>query len=246
VTAADAVLAELVTELRTAADPERAPREKAYLKSDLEHWGTPVPTVRRLTTRAVRHLDRPTLLAVVTELWHEPVHERRAAAAFALAARTDLLDDTDAVLLERLLRESRTWALVDVLAPRVVGPLLAREPAAWHGVLDAWATDADFWLRRAVLLAFLVPLRDGTGDFDTFCRYAEPMLTDREFFVAKAIGWVLRDTGRRRPELVSRWVVPRASVMSRVTLREAVKPLDPEQVAQILATAPAPRRRASG
>ena len=45
-------------------------------------------------------------------------------------------------------------------------------------------------------------LRRGTGDFERFARYADAMLDEREFFVRKAIGWVLRDTARKRPDLV--------------------------------------------
>jgi 3-methyladenine DNA glycosylase AlkD len=244
VTSADAVVADLVADLRGAGNPERAPRERAYLKSDLEHWGVPVPTIRRLTTLAVRGLDRPTLLAAATALWSAPVHERRAAAAFALAARTDLLDIRDAALLELLIRQSRTWALVDVIAPRIVGPLRVRQPEEWRPVLDRWATDADFWLRRSVLLAYLIR-RGDPDDFSEFTGYAEPMLSNREFFVAKAIGWVLRDTAKRNPDLVADWVLPRAEQMGTVTLREAVKPLPPAAQEAIAATLATRRRGAT-
>jgi 3-methyladenine DNA glycosylase AlkD len=59
---------------------------------------------------------------------------------------------------------------------------------------------------------------------------------EREFFIRKVIGWVLRDTGRRRPELVYEWLLPRAARASAVTIREAVKPLSAAQRAAILAT----------
>jgi 3-methyladenine DNA glycosylase AlkD len=216
--------------LRAAARPERAEREKAYLKSTLVHYGVSVPATRALAVRSGRGLDHDTLVAVASELWDEPadapVHERRLLAAELLEARVDLLGAADLPLLERLLRESRTWALVDTLAPSVVGPLSERFPAGVEPWLDRWAVDDDFWLRRAALLAHLVPLRRGGGDWERFTRYADPLLADREFFVRKAIGWVLRDTGRRRPSLVREWVEPRATRMSGVTLREAVKPLD--------------------
>ena len=57
----------------------------------------------------------------------------------------------------------------------------------------------------------LVALRQGGGDFERFGRYADAMLEEREFFIRKAIGWVLRDTGRKRPELVFEWLLPRAA-----------------------------------
>jgi 3-methyladenine DNA glycosylase AlkD len=50
-----------------------------------------------------------------------------------------------------------------------------------------------------------VPLRRGDGDFDRFARYADAMLEEKEFFVRKAIGWVLRDTGPPSSRPVAAW-----------------------------------------
>ena len=149
----------------------------------------------------------------------------------------DRLRPDDAELLERLLRESRTWALVDGLAASVVGRLVERYDEMGT-VLDRWAGDDDFWLRRSALLAFLVPLRRGDGDFARFSRYADAMLDDHEFFIRKAIGWVLRDTARKRPDLVYDWLLPRAARASSLTIREAIKPMSERQRTAILAARP--------
>ena len=61
------------------------------------------------------------------------------------------------------------------------------------------------------------------------------MLEDREFFIRKAIGWVLRETARKRPGLVCAWLLPRAARASAVTIREAIKPLSGEQRTAVLA-----------
>jgi 3-methyladenine DNA glycosylase AlkD len=223
--------------LRAAGTPERAEQEKRYLKSDLEHYGSSLPATRKAAEAAAAahpELDHDTLVAVAEELWARPVHERRAAAVELLDLRGDLLGPADAVLLERLLRESRTWALVDGLAASVTGPLVERHPEL-GATLDRWAADDDFWLRRSALLALLLPLRRGGGDFQRFSRYADAMLDEREFFIRKAIGWVLRDTARKRPELVYEWLLPRAARCSGVTIREAAKPLPEAQRAEILA-----------
>jgi len=68
-------------------------------------------------------------------------------------------------------------------------------PEELTGVLDRWAADEDFWVRRAALLSLLRPLRRGEGDFGRCARYADMMLAEREFFIRKAIGWVW--AGRR-------------------------------------------------
>ena len=228
--------AEIERDLRSAGDPGRAEHEQRYLKSRLEHCGVSVPAIRAIARerrREAGELPRAALLAAVEALWARPVHECRMAAVELLELGVDELEAVDIALLERLIRESATWALVDGLAASVAAPLVERRPEL-GAVLDRWALDEDFWVRRSALLALLPALRRGGGDFGRFGRYADAMLEDREPFIRKAIGWVLRDTARRRPELVAEWLEPRAGRASGVTVREAVKHLPPARRVQIL------------
>jgi 3-methyladenine DNA glycosylase AlkD len=231
---AERTAAAIEARLRALGTPERATNEARYLKSDLTHLGVRVPEIRREAERAALGVsDRRELLALAQALWAEPVHERRACAAFLLQARVDLLRPADLPLLKRLIREARTWALVDPLAGSVLGPLLLAHPEAADR-LDAWARDRDLWVRRAALLAQLAPARAGVS-LDRFFGYADAMLEEREFFIRKAIGWVLREASKSRPDEVYEWLAPRAERASGVTIREAVKYLGPEQREAILA-----------
>jgi 3-methyladenine DNA glycosylase AlkD len=229
--------AQIDAALRERGGPERAERERAYLKSGLEHYGTSVPAIRAVARQtASQHPDltRDDLLGLVDALWQAPVHERRMAAIELLDICHERLRSQDIAVLERLLRQSHTWALVDPLATSVVGRLAERDPELGV-VLDRWAGDHDFWIRRAALLALLRPLRRGEGDFGRFAGYADAMLDDQEFFVRKAIGWVLRETAKKRPGLVFSWLLPRASRASAVTIREAIKPLPESQRKAVIA-----------
>ena len=223
--------------LRALGTPERAATEKAYLKSDLEFAGTTVPEMRsvvRSWCRQQQDLDHDALTDVTQALWARPVHECRMAAAELLTANGPLLDAADLAGVEGMLRTARTWALVDGLAASVAGGLVERHPEL-AATLDRWAADEDFWIRRSALLALLGPLRRGAGDFGRFGRYADQMLTEQEFFIRKAIGWILRETGKRRPDLVAEWLAPRVHLASGVTVREAVKPLPAAVRDQLLA-----------
>lgn len=227
--------AALESALRSKGSPDRAIQEKRYLKSELEHFGASVPAIRAVVqgfSRDHPDLGRSELLRLVDVLWARPIHECRMGTVELLGRYRALLEPSDLALLERLIRESRTWALVDGLAASLVGPLVEHRPDTGP-VLDRWAADPDFWLRRAALLALLLPLRRGEGSFDRFARYADSMLEEREFFIRKAIGWVLRETGKKRPELVHAWLLPRVRKASGVTVREAVKHL-PEPMRQEL------------
>ncbi len=161
-------------------------------------------------------------MALVTELWSTPIFERRAAATMLLERFPKLLTPADLPLIERLLRESLTWALVDGLAANVVGAILVAAPVEVTPVMDRWAADPDFWIRRSSLLAELLPLRGG-ADLAPFLRRADAMLDEKEFFIRKAIGWVLREVGKKRPAEVVAWLAPRTQRASGVTMREAVR-----------------------
>jgi 3-methyladenine DNA glycosylase AlkD len=228
---------QLATALAADGRPERAAAEAAYLKSSLAFLGATVPTIRRHARDFLsRHpdLDRPALLAMVQELWQRDVHDLRMLAIDLLEARVGLLTADDMPLLEALLRTSHTWAYVDSLAASVVGGLVERD-ASLAATLDRWAVDEDFWVRRSAMLALLIPLRRGRGDLDRFLGYADAMLEEKEFFIRKAIGWVLRDVGRTRPEPVYRWLLPRVGRVSGLTLREAIRHLPSDQRQELLA-----------
>jgi 3-methyladenine DNA glycosylase AlkD len=214
--------------LRALGSPERAAQEKRYLKSDLEFFGATVPDLRRVVKAAVRGypgIDARAFSAWAVALWREPVHERRTAAVELLTLAAPRLAGGDLAVVERMVRESLTWAYVDGLAGNVAGEIALRDPdGAWPRI-DAWAVDGDFWVRRSALLSLLRGIRAGTPELDRFTAYAGPMLAEKEFFVRKAIGWVLRELSKRDPVWVAGWTEAHAAEMSGVTFREAVRRL---------------------
>jgi 3-methyladenine DNA glycosylase AlkD len=221
------------TELERACSPERAAGEKRYLKSDMDFLGTTLADIRRVARQAARDpgLDRDGALRLVEELWSAPTFERRLAAALILELHADDLRSEDLALIERLIRESRTWARVDVLAGEVVGEMGLH--LRIRRTLHRWARDDDFWVRRLSLLAELTPLKHG-APFEPFARRADAMLDETEFFIRKAIGWVLRETSKTRPNEVYRWIAPRTHRASGVTMREAVKYLDATRAERLM------------
>lgn len=180
-----ATLAEVVArELRNRGNAVRAEKEKAYLKSLLAHYGASVPDTRAVVRALLRgvELSHDAVIELAQQLWappkaatagsssageSTPVHERRTAATMVLIQSQNHLGAGDADAIENLLHEAKTWALVDPLAGDLVGPLSERD-ADLDPVLERWARDDDFWIRRSALLAHLVPLGQGRGDFDRF------------------------------------------------------------------------------
>ena len=235
---AEAAAARVVAALIPLADAERATAARQYLKSDLDFLGVSVPGIRAVVTEAARSrpgLDREEALAWARALWREPVHERRTAAIEVLRRSVRILGPADLAQVEAWVREAHGWAYVDPLAGDIAGPIALRHPEAWP-LIDAWATDEDFWVRRSALLTLLPGIRVNRQlDREWFERYATPMLADKEFFIRKAIGWVLRETAKKDPAYVTAWTESHLDRMSGVTFTEAVRRLAGGQAARLQA-----------
>jgi 3-methyladenine DNA glycosylase AlkD len=209
---------------RDAGSAERARKEKAYMKSTLRFHGVDMATVRRACADYCKaHPPTATVLHnAVDTLYATDWFDLRSAAVGMLERRRDLIMRDDDQWLIGLVRQSACWAHVDWLSVHVLPQALAPSPSRQ---LRAWARDPDFWVRRAALLAQLRSLRAGEGDFALFARLATPMLGEREFFIRKAIGWVLREVSKKQPELTFAFVRAHGAKMSGLTFREATRRL---------------------
>ena len=226
-----AIADELASELKDSGTESRSVNEKKYLKSGIKHYGVSVPVIRKLARRFARErrgIAKCELQSLMTDLWDREVYELRKLAVNILVERSDLIGADDLDFIETLLRHSHTWALIDDLAMNVVSVVLDNMNEA-HNVRSNWSKDHDFWVRRTAMLALLPSLRRSQTGWEEFCRYADAMLDDDEFFIRKAIGWILREVSKHSPELVFDWVKPRAKIASAVTMREAIKYLSEDQ-----------------
>ena len=211
--------------LSSVGKPERARTEKAYLKSDLRFYGAGMPEIRRAVADFAREhpaLERAELRAIAEACYASDVHELRSAAIGLLQRRRALLDGRDLPWLIDLVRRSNTWAYVDWLAVEVIGDVISRDRIGLR-FLPRWAADDNFWVRRTALLAQHDALKAGGGDFALFARLASGMLEEREFFIRKAIGWVLREVSKRRPALVYEFLRTHRKRVSGLTMREGSK-----------------------
>ena len=210
------------TEVGTAT---RARHDRAYLKSDLRFYGVTVPEIRRAAAdfaRAHPDLTRAELRAIVTALYATDRYEYRSVAIALLGRYGAHLRESDLPWLVGLVRASDTWAHVDWLAADVIGGVVERYPVGLKR-LPAWARDASFWVRRTALLAQVRMLARGEGDFALFARLAAGMLEEREFFIRKAIGWVLRETSKKRPQLVFGFLRDHRAAVSALSMQEGAK-----------------------
>src|SRR2546428_8788641 len=200
-TAATSALTFFRGRLKSGGSSARAAHDKAYLKSKLRFWGADLPAIRaavREFCRAHPNLTRAELRSTAETLYATDVHELLASAIGVLECHRETLVARDLPWLIELVRRSNSWAYVDWVAPKVIGDVIARDVRSRRRLVK-WAKDGNFWVRRAALLAEHDALRAGRGDFALWARLAAGMLDERECFIRKAIGWVLREGSKKRP-----------------------------------------------
>jgi 3-methyladenine DNA glycosylase AlkD len=179
--------------------------------------GVKVPVIRQVA-REFQALPR----AQVECLLHSKVHEDRTLALVILVGQFIKGDDATRKRIYDLYlantRHINNWDLVDISAPQIVGGYLEgrnRKP------LYRLAKSASIWERRISILANLWFIRR-SGYADTL-RIAEQLLTDKEDLIHKAVGWMLREVGKRDVAVLEQFLGQHWRVMPRTMLRYAIE-----------------------
>lgn len=179
--------------------------------------GIRVPELRRLSKV---HQDIP--LEHVERLLHSAYHEDRLLALLILVRKYAKADEArKAGIYALYLSHTRfinNWDLVDATAEHIVGAYLSdksREP------LHQLARSRSIWERRiAILATFHFIKRD---KFDETLSIAEILLTDKEDLIHKAVGWMLREVGKRDSQREEAFLSAHYTQMPRTMLRYAIE-----------------------
>lgn len=213
-------------ELRAAADPARAPKMQAYMKSAMPFLGVPSPQVHTITAAVRREhppADLDELRAAVLALWDGAEYrEERYAAQSLLRYRLGTGDPALLPLHEHIAVTGAWWDHVDETA-RHIAALHDAHPADTAAVVRAWGRGDDLWLRRLAIISQLG--RKDRLDTAVLSDVIEPALSAPEFFLRKAIGWALREHAKTDPDWVRAYVAAHEAELSGLSHREALKNL---------------------
>jgi 3-methyladenine DNA glycosylase AlkD len=214
-------------ELSQRADPARAAGAQAYMKSEMPFHGVGAKGTREAARAVLARFplaDARAWRAAILALWRGAAfrEERYVAIEILKAPRYHEFLDLDALpVMEEMISHGAWWDLVDAVATRPLGELLARQPAAMRRTLRAWSRAESLWLRRAAILAQL-NFKERT-DRALLRRLIAPSLPSREFFLAKAIGWALRQFARTDPQWVRAYVEEHRARLAPLSIREALR-----------------------
>jgi 3-methyladenine DNA glycosylase AlkD len=226
VSAAPALTRRLRAEMAQRADPGRARSMQAYMKSTMPYYGLSLPQVRAVSKTVFAAVDLGSCdqwQEAVLQIWSGARHREERYAALSLLQLNryrDCLTPALMPLLEELVVTGAWWDLVDWTV-QVVGELLRKYPGEIKPSMREWSTDPNMWKRRVAIICQLSLKRD--TDLELLYANIEPNLSDREFFIRKAIGWALRQYAWTDPKEVVRYVRQHESQLSGLSRREALK-----------------------
>ncbi len=217
-------VAEIQKEMASISNPEDAAFLQAYFKTGPGQYGEGdifrgirVPVLRKLAGK-YRHIP----LEDADALLQNPYHEDRLLALLIIIRKYEGADEAGRTAIYKLYL-GRTafinnWDLVDVSAPRIIGAHLdesSREP------LYILARSQRIWERRIAVLAAFHFIRK--GDFQDALKIAALLLGDRQDLIHKAVGWMLREIGKRDQEAEEEFLRGHYRRMPRTMLRYAIE-----------------------
>ncbi|MDO6498659.1 DNA alkylation repair protein [Photobacterium sanguinicancri] len=196
---------------------------QAYMKIQQPFYGVKSPARKEVFKQARAHTpvdDFANYRRLVLWLWsgthREELYLAMDVAEYYKKFRTQEAFD----IYEEMLETADNWDTVDKLASNLIGGLV-KEHREFEIKLMAWRTSENMWLRRASLLAHLKHKADTNLPLleETILMLAH----EKEFFIQKAIGWVLREYSKTNPDFVNNFIHEHRTVLAPLSQREAMK-----------------------
>jgi 3-methyladenine DNA glycosylase AlkD len=177
--------------------------------------------------RAVAKAHAALPLPDIRKLLRSPYHEARLVALLIMVRAHQRGDQATRDRLHRLYLENtryvNNWDLVDLSAGYLVGMHLG---PGKHALLAQLAKSKLLWERRIAIIATFAFIREDY--FDETLRIARLLLRDEHDLIHKAVGWMLREVGKRDQALEQRFLDEHAAVMPRTMLRYAIERFTPK------------------
>ncbi|MFA4818967.1 MAG: DNA alkylation repair protein [Patescibacteria group bacterium] len=224
------MLQELRSDLRKLASPQKAKILQRFFKTGPGEYGEGdmflgiiVPNSRRLARQYVN-----LSWGEIDKLLHSKIHEERLTALLILVDRFGKAHKTEQGRIFRFYLANtkyiNNWDLVDLTAPKIVGTYLVDKSQA---ILYKLVKSKNIWERRIAVLATFYFIRQ--GQYADTLKLAQLLLKDKHDLMHKAVGWMLREVGKRSLKTEIVFLDKFASRMPRTMLRYAIEKLSPQQ-----------------
>ncbi|PIE53571.1 DNA alkylation repair protein [Candidatus Fermentibacteria bacterium] len=226
---------QIMKKLKELGEPDRAAHSQKYFRTGPGEYGEGdrflgirVPLVRKEVRK-----NRTLPLESAAELLQSRWHEARLFAVLVLVEKFKRGSEKEREQIFKLYLDSTStinnWDLVDCSAPHIVGQWLLTGD---RSLLRELALSQSIWERRISIIATMRFIDH--DQFDDTLKIADMLLQDSEDLIHKAVGWMLREVGKRDRKTEEDFLRPRYKNMPRTMLRYAIEKFEPELRKQYL------------
>ncbi len=203
------------------ANKQKSVEMQAYMKTTMPFYGVQKPD-RMPIYKAVKNdfaaSDIHEYKNNVRALWALPHREEKYTALEYALKHKQFITSGSLDLYEELIRDGAWWDFVDTIAVHLVGETLLHERKSVKTILDKWINDDDMWVRRTAILS--QNKHKTNTDEKMLYKYIARRMHEREFFIAKAIGWALREYSYTSPKSVKQFIAQNKNELAPLSVRE--------------------------
>ena len=223
------MLNQLRKELKSLANPEKAEILQRFFKTGVGQYGEGdvflgivVPEQRRVARKYDLELSE------ISELLDSEIHEERLVGVFILIVKYKKEEDKKQIFNFYLSKAERinNWDLVDLSAPKIVGDYLFHNKEEIKKIYE-FACSENLWKKRIAIISTFYFIRK--EQFDDSLAIAEILLNDSHDLIHKAVGWMLREIGKRDLEREEEFLKQHYKDMPRTMLRYAIEKFEEEK-----------------
>jgi 3-methyladenine DNA glycosylase AlkD len=218
----------LQSEFEIHSNPKIAAQQKAYMRNQFEYFGIKTPQRREIQKPFLSKEFLPKkseLTEIVKILWQKPQRDYQHFAQELVFKYKKELEKKDIELFEFMIMNKSWWDTIDFIAPKLVNQYFKAFPEERDIYIRKWLDSENIWLQRS---AILFQLKDKEKiDTHLLTSIIQSLISSetasKEFFINKAIGWILREYSRTNPNWVIDFVEKNESQLSNLSKREALR-----------------------
>ncbi len=221
----------VVAELKKKANPAKAKLLQGFFKTKPGEygagdifWGITVPEIRK----TAKHFSNLSLFEV-QKLLSSKIHEQRLAALEILIMQYEKTKDlkTKKKIVEIYIKNRKyinNWDLVDLSAPYILGDWLYNKNKIF---LYRLARSKNIWERRIAVISTFGFIKQ--GDFKDALAISKILLADKHDLIHKAVGWMLRELGKKSIQTEKKFLKKYSKKMPRTMLRYAIEKMSKKE-----------------
>lgn len=224
------MLKQLQHDLKKLIDPAKAAFLPRFFKTGKGQYGEgdvflgiTVPK-QRSVAKKYKNLS----LTDIDVLLESNIHEYRLTALFILISQFEKADDREQKKFVEFyiqhLDRVNNWDLVDSTAPKILGTYLLQKD---RSLLYDLVQRKNLWAQRMAIIATQTFIKH--HDYNETLKIAEILLRHNHDLIHKAVGWMLREIGKRNQEIEETFLKNNAKIMPRTMLRYAIEKFAPEK-----------------